>query len=112
MLCGRYPIRVSLVADTSHILEVSRKDNMDATMAIKGELEGVVFVAAGNDIFPVTRVGDSEADWVGDIVKVAARAGSVNAKANMTAASGGKAMKSHRRQECRVVCWFFILFLL
>src|SRR6266487_1980036 len=68
MLCGRYPIRVSLVADTSHILEVSRKDNMDATMAIKGELEGVVFVAAGNDIFPVTRVGDSEADWVGDIV--------------------------------------------
>src|SRR5437870_11288301 len=68
MECAWYLIRVSLVADTSHTLEVTRKDDMDATMAIKGELEGVVFISADGDIFPVTRVGDSEADWVGDIV--------------------------------------------
>ena len=45
-------------------------------------------------------------------VTVAAQAGITSAKAKRIAASGGKAMKSHRRLDGAVLCWFFMLFLL
>ena len=62
-------IRVSLVADARHILQVNMEVNMDATIAIKGEGEGIVFISADADLFPVTRIGDAEADLLSALVK-------------------------------------------
>src|SRR5215831_18237722 len=46
------------------------------------------------------------------LTTVSARAGSASDSAKRAAASGGKAMKSHRRQERTVGRWVFMLFLL
>src|SRR5712692_9081658 len=45
-------------------------------------------------------------------VTIAAQAGITSIKAKTIAASGGRAMKSHRRHDGAVLCWFFTLFLL